>query len=58
MARQDDCTEQGEAQEDKAEERVDEPEEDRADAVGDEAHDDDQCGKPGHQAQRTALSFR
>ncbi len=50
MAGQDYCTERGEAKEDKAEDGVDEVEEDRADAVGDEANDDDQCGEPGHQA--------
>jgi hypothetical protein len=50
VAGQDYCTERGEAKQDKAQDSVDEAEEDRTDAVGDEAHDDDQCGKPGHQA--------
>ena len=50
MPGQDYCTERGEAEEDKAEDGVDEAEEGRADAVGDEANDDDQRGEPGHQA--------
>ena len=48
-AGQDYCTERGEAKENKAEDGVDEAEEDRADAVGDEANDDDQRGEH-HQA--------
>ena len=50
MAGQDYCTERGKAQEDKAEDGVDEAEEDRADAFGDEANDRDQHREPGHQA--------
>jgi hypothetical protein len=50
MAGQDYCTERGEAEEDKAEDGVDEAEGGRADALGDEANDDDQRGEPGHQA--------
>ena len=48
MAGQDYCTERGEAEEDKAEDSVDEAEEGRADALGHEANDDDQRGEPGH----------
>ena len=44
------CTERGEAKENEAENGVDEAEKDRADALGDEANDDDQHGEPGHQA--------
>jgi len=40
MAGEDDCAERGEAEEDKAEDGVDEAEEVRADAVRDEANDD------------------
>ena len=50
MAGQDDCTKRGEAEEDQAENAVDEAEEARADAVGDEVNGDDQRGEPGHQA--------
>lgn len=50
VAGQDYCTERSEAKEDKAQDSVDETEEDRANAVGDEANDDDQRGEPGHQA--------
>src|ERR1700730_3087761 len=50
MAGQDYCTERGEANEDKAEDSVDEAKEDRPDAVGDEANDDNQRGEPRHQA--------
>jgi len=50
MAGQDYSTERGEANQDKGEDDIDEAEECRADAVGDEANDDDQGGEPGHQA--------
>ena len=50
MTGQDYCTERGEAEEDQAEDGVDEAEERRADALGDEANDDGQRGEPGHQA--------
>ena len=50
MAGQDYCAERGEAEEDQAEDGVDEAEEGRADAVGEEANDNDQRGEPGHQA--------
>jgi hypothetical protein len=46
FAGQDYCTELG----DNAEDGVDDAEEDRADAVGDEANDDDQRLEPRHQA--------
>ena len=52
MTGQDYPTERGEANEDKAENGVDEAEEGRTDAVGDEANDEDQRGEPGHQAGR------
>ena len=45
MAGRDHGTESGEAEEDKAEDIVDEAEEGRADAVGHEANDDDQRGR-------------
>ena len=44
------CAERGEAKENKAENGVDEAEEEGADALGDEAYEDDQHGEPGHQA--------
>ena len=50
MAGQDHGTESGEAEEDKAEDSVDEAEEGRADAVGHESNDYDQRGEPSHQA--------
>ena len=50
MAGQDDCAECGEAEEDRADDGVDEAEEGRADTVGHEANDDDQRSEPSHQA--------
>src|ERR1700691_6021273 len=50
MAGHDDCTERGEAKQDKTEDRVDESKEDRADAVGNEANGDDRRGEPGREA--------
>ena len=50
MAGKDYCTERGEAKEDEPEDGIDEAEEDRVDAVGDEANDHDQSGEPSHQA--------
>jgi len=50
MAGQDYCTERGEAKQDKPEDGVEEAEEDRTDAVRDEANDDNQRGEPGHQS--------
>ena len=50
MAGQDYRTERGKAKEDKAEDSIHEAEEVRADAVGDEANDDGERRKPGHQA--------
>jgi hypothetical protein len=50
VAGQDYCTERREAKEDNAHDTVDETEEDRANAVGDEANEDDQHSEPSHQA--------
>ena len=50
MAVQDYCAERGEAKENEAENGVDEAEKDRADALGDEANEEDQHGEPSHQA--------
>ena len=50
MAGQDYSAERREANQEKAEDGVDEAEEGRADAVGDEANNNDQRGEPGHQA--------
>ena len=52
MAGRDHGTESGEAEEDKAEDSVDEAEEGRAEAVGDELNNYDQRGEPSHQASR------
>ncbi|MFZ1138479.1 MAG: hypothetical protein WAN76_04840 [Candidatus Sulfotelmatobacter sp.] len=49
MAGQDYSAERAEAKQDKAEDGVDKAEEGRADAVGDEANNNDQRGEPGHQ---------
>lgn len=49
MAFQDYCTERGETEEDQAEVGIDEAEEGRVDAVGEEENDNDQRGEPGHQ---------
>ena len=49
MVGQDYCTERGEAEEDEAEDGVDEAEKGRADPMGDKTNNDDQHGEPSHQ---------
>ena len=53
MAGQDNCAERGEAQEDEAEDGVNEAEEGRADAVGEEDNDADSSTKRFAKSDRT-----